>query len=133
MIIYICLSVFTVIISAFIFHPHILLFSASAVPFTLFIITIVEICLLRNKLDKSQDEERLNNTAYSLKEIDNHALKNSIKYLVTIKSLSLPFYLIFVFFFVSPKKIICTVLLYLSTYICARLLTEIKRRIENKK
>ena len=133
MIIYICLSLLAIIISAFVFHPHLLLFPASAIPFVLFVLTIIEIYLFKKESIKSKDDERLENTAYILKENDISALKSCMKYLVMIKSLSLPLFIIFVFFFIPSKKIICSVLLYVSTYICARVMAEIERRTKNKK
>ncbi len=133
MIIYICLSIICVIVSAIVFHPHLLLFPASTVPLALFIITIIEICLLKQNIKNIDSDEEQNNTTYSLNEIDYNALKSIRKHIYTIKSLSLPCFLIFVFFFISSKKILCSILIYLSTYICARLFAQIKRKIKNKK
>lgn len=129
MIIYICLSIISVIVSAFVFHPHLLLFPASAVPFAFFVITIIEILIFKKK-SKNDDYKRLDNTAYSLNEIDTKAIENNRHHIYIIKSLSLPCFLVFVFFFIPSKKIICSVFLYFVTYVCARLYTEIERRIK---
>ena len=131
MTIYMCLSFLSIVISLFVMYPHIVISPISIFPLFLFSISVLEVFLLKGQQNQSVDDYRLNNTAYSLKEIDLTKIKCSKKWLLIFKKISLPLFFLFALYFHSAIKCIFSLLIFVSTYILSRVFVMIENRRSN--
>ena len=131
MTIYWCLSFLSIVISFFAFHSHLVILPISVLPLALLLLSVAEIFLLKGEQSQSIDDYRLNNTTYSFREIDLAKVNCSKKWLLLLKKISLPLFLLFALYFDSAIKCIFSVLIYVSTYILSRVFVVMENRINN--
>ena len=131
MTIYLCLSFLSIVISLFVMYPHIVISPISIFPLLLFTISVLEVFLLKGQQNQSVDDYRLNNTAYSIREIDLVKINSSKKWLRIFKKISLPLFFLFVLYFHSVMKCIFSILIFVSTYILSRVFVMIENRRSN--
>ena len=133
MTIYICLSFLTLVISSFVFYPHIVISPLSALPVVLFLLSVLEIFLLKEQQDQSIDDYRLNNTAYSFRELDLSKINCSKKWLQRFKIISLPVFLFFALYFNGTIKCLFSLFIFVFTYILTRIFVVAENRINTNK
>ena len=131
MTIYICLSFLSIAISFFAFHPHLVILPISVLPLLLLFISVVEMFLLKGEQNQSIDDYRLNNTAYSFREIDFAKVNCSKKWLLLLKKISLPLFLLFALYFNVAIKCIFSILIYVLTYILSSVFVMMENRIKS--
>ena len=128
MTIYLLSAFFSFVVAFFIFPHSVNITSMSLLPLCFIVVTAIEISLLKEQQKQSIDDYRLNNTAYSFREIDLNKIICSKKWLFRNKLISIPFLLLFVLYFNSGLKVL-SVLLFVLTYPISRIFVI----IENKK
>ena len=131
MTIYMCLSFFSIVISLFVMYPHIVISPISIFPLLLFTISVLEVFLLKGQQNQSVDDYRLNNTAYSFREVDLTKINCSKKWLLMFKKISLPLIFFFALYFNSTIKCLFSILIFVLTYILSRVFVMIENRRSN--
>ena len=121
MIIYMCLSFLSLVISLIILYPHIVISPLSVLPMFLFFISVLEVNLLKEQRNQSIDDYRLNNTAYSFREVDYTKINCSKKWLQFFKKISFPLFFFFALYFNSAIKCLFSILTFALTYILSRI------------
>ena len=128
MTIYLCLSFLSIVVSLFVLYPHIVVSPMSVFPLFLFAISVLEVFLLKGQQNQSVDDYRLNNTAYSVREIDLTKINCSKKWLLVFKQMSLPPFFLFALYFQSAIKGLFSILIFVFTYILSRVFVMIENR-----
>lgn len=131
MVIYMCLSFLSLLISLFILYPYIVISPLSILPVFLFFVSVLEVCILKEQQNRSIDDYHLNNTAYSLKDVDIKKIKCSRKWLQFFKKISFPTFFFFALFFNSETKCILSIFAFSLTYIFSRAFVVMENRIKN--
>lgn len=128
MTIYLLIAFFSVGASLFVLTPYISITPMSLLPLCLIFIAVLEAFLLKGQQNQTIDEYRLNNTAYSFREIDLSRMNCSKKWLFRYKLISLPLISFFVLYFNSIFKYFSLLIFFLPY-----LLSWFSVMLENKK
>ena len=118
--IYYIISFFSLFLSTLFFWKQIIVSGASLFPIIIALISIIQSVIFKSYWNSDNSE----NTAFSLREIDDESYKASMKWHYICKSIIIPTFMVFVIFFNNTIKIVIPISIYFMSYLPVRLLVK---------
>lgn len=131
MVLYYILSFLVIFISLFVFHNHIIIGSGSWVAIILVLVSILQSFVFKS-FTKNEEVHLVNNTAFSLYEMDLKLYQIGMKWHYRFKLIIVPILCIFILYFEDLWKILLSIIIYILSYIPVRLIVKIENNHEKK-
>ncbi len=124
MTIYLIISLLSLAASVLLLIEHVTINAASAVPLALAALSLLQALIFKSAADA---DDRADNTAYSLHEIDRTASGLAVRYHMLAKLAVIPLLCVFILYFGSIAKIAAPIAIYILSFLPAPLLVRLKK------
>ena len=129
MIVYFIVSALMIGVSVIVFWEHLVIGGFSLVPVALILVSLLQAMIFRSYVNEKDENLDINNTVYTLHEVDRAAYRLGMKWHYICKMVIIPPLVLLTVHFSSLYKFIFSILLYLFSYLPVKFLV----RWEQKK